>query len=276
MPNFLDNAFDMRALLTDTLPYEVPVVFSNDRLYKTLGTAISDPELKQTVDKINYAPRDYTIPYSFDIRKSRFGFTKLGIIHPLLQVQLARFYTLHSNAILASCSRSDFSLRRPLAVAQRFTDLIIKDDQSSSKSGVVHEAPDQLDHDISHVVSYFMYERYNLLGKFIESAEFIELEKKFSRLRTLDISKCFFNIYTHSVTWAVKDKCTRSRIETPIRLRPISTDLCRNSNYNETKWHRDRPRGITNFCRDNPSRCRLVTERKSYSSSKYRWGGLFC
>ena len=234
MPNFLDNAFDLRALLTDTLPYEVPVVFSNDRLYKTLGTVISDVDLKNALDKITTAPRDYTVPYSYDIRKSRFGFTKLGIIHPLLQTQIAKFYTLHSNAILASCSRSDFSLRRPLAVAQRFTDLIIKDDHSSSKSGIVHETPDQLDHDISHVISYFIYERYNLLGKFIELAEFIELEKKFARLRTLDVSKCFFNIYTHSITWAVKDKAYAKQNRNAYSFEADFDRLMQKANYSET------------------------------------------
>jgi hypothetical protein len=81
MPNYLDNAFDLRALLTDTLPYEVPVVFSNDRLYKTLGTARNGDELGKAIDKINSEPRDYTIPYSYNIRKNRLSFTTLGIIH---------------------------------------------------------------------------------------------------------------------------------------------------------------------------------------------------
>lgn len=234
MPNFLDNAFDLRALLTDTLPYEVPVVFSNDRLYRTLGTVRSNEELNKALDKINREPKDYTIPYSYNIRKNRLNFTTLGIIHPLLQLRIARFYTLHSHALLSSCARSDFSLRRPFAVAQRFTDLTIRDESSAAKSGVVHENPDQLDHDISHVISFFMYERYNLLGKFIESSEFVELEKKFARLRVLDISKCFFNIYTHSVTWAVKDKAFAKQNRNSYSFEGEFDSLMQKANYNET------------------------------------------
>ena len=186
------------------------------------------------MQQINYTPKDYTIPYTYNIRKNRFSVTTLGIVHPLLQIQLAKFYTLHSNALLSSCSRSDYALRKPIAVAQRFTDLKIEDDRSSSKSGAVHEAPNQLDHDISHVISYFTYERYNLLGKFIESSEFIGLEKKFSRLRTLDISKCFFNIYTHSVTWAVKDKAYAKENRKAYSFEAEFDRLMQKSNYNET------------------------------------------
>lgn len=234
MPNYLNNAFDLRALLTDTLPYEVPVVFSNDRLYRTLGTARANEELNKAIDKIHREPRDYTIPYSYNIRKNRLSFTTLGVIHPLMQIRIARFYTLHSHALLSSCSRSDFSLRKPFAVAQRFTDLPIKDQSSASKSGIVHESPDQLDHDISHVISFFMYERYNLLGKFIESSEFIELEKKFARLRVLDISKCFFNIYTHSITWAVKDKAFAKQNRNAYSFEGEFDSLMQKANYNET------------------------------------------
>jgi hypothetical protein len=234
MPNYLDNAFDLRALLTDTLPYEVPVVFSNDRLYRTLGTARTSEELNKAIDKINREPRDYTIPYSYNIRKNRLNFTTLGIIHPLMQIRIARFYTLHSHALLSSCSKSDFSLRKPYAVAQRFTDLPIRDQSSASKSGVVHETPDLLDHDVSHVISFFMYERYNLLGKFIESSEFVELEKRFARLRVLDISKCFFNIYTHSITWAVKDKAFAKQHRNAYSFEGEFDSLMQKANYSET------------------------------------------
>jgi hypothetical protein len=151
-----------------------------------------------------------------------------------MQVRIARFYTLHSHALLSSCSRSDFSLRKPFAVAQRFTDLSIRDQSSASKSGVVHEGPGQLDHDISHVISFFVYERYNLLGKFIESAEFIELEKKFARLRVLDVSKCFFNIYTHSITWAVKDKAFAKQNRNAYSFEGEFDTLMQKANYNET------------------------------------------
>jgi hypothetical protein len=235
MPNYLNSAFDLRALLTDTLPYEVPVIFSNDRLYATIGTTPANQDLGSALEKIFKKPKGYTIPYSYNIRKNRNNFTTLGIIHPLLQIQIARFYTIHSHALISSCSRSDFSLRKPFAVAQRFTDLKIADNAAASKSGTVHEHPGQLDHDISHIISFFVYERYNLLGRFIDSPEFVELEKRFARLRVLDISKCFFNIYTHSVTWAVKDKAfAKEQARKTYSFEGELDSLMQKSNYNET------------------------------------------
>jgi Reverse transcriptase (RNA-dependent DNA polymerase). len=54
--------------------------------------------------------------------------------------------------------------------------------------------------------SYFRLRKYNIVSKFVESREMIKLEKRFSHMITLDVSKCFYNIYTHSLSWAVKGK----------------------------------------------------------------------
>ena len=70
MPSeILKAAFGFRALLTDTLPYEVPVIFSNDKLFRAKGRTIDDEPLQKAVEAINVAASHFTIPYSYTIRK---------------------------------------------------------------------------------------------------------------------------------------------------------------------------------------------------------------
>ena len=160
--------------------------------------------------------------------------TTLSIVHPASQQNISQFYEDHHHSILASCSISKFTLRRPLEVAQKYAEVVSQDQRSSLKSGTVQQEADETEADISHIVSYFSYERYNLLGKFIKLREFLDLEKQFVRLRTLDISKCFFNIYTHSITWAVKDKRFAKENRNTYSFKSEFDTLMQRANYNET------------------------------------------
>ncbi len=50
------------------------------------------------------------------------------------------------------------------------------------------------------------YSGFDRLYKFFESDDHIRLEKKFRYQISIDISKCFDSIYTHSIAWATKSK----------------------------------------------------------------------
>ena len=54
--------------------------------------------------------------------------------------------------------------------------------------------------------SFFVYKNYSNIHRFYESYKFHRCEKKYNRLLRLDISKCFESIYTHSISWAVFGK----------------------------------------------------------------------
>src|SRR3546814_11912929 len=82
--------------------------------------------------------------------------------------------------------------------------------------------------------SYFAYGKYNLLGKFIGSREFIRLEGRYLRYRTLDISKCFYNVYSHTITWAVKDKLLAKEFKSAYSFEAQFDKLMQRANYNET------------------------------------------
>jgi len=232
--DLIKAAFSFRALLTDTLPYEVPVIFSNDKLFRSMGREVSDPDLSKALAAINAPSDQFTIPYSYTIRKSRSNLTTLSIVHPASQQRIAAFYSKHEQSILASCAISDFTLRRPKDVAQKYAEIVLLDERSVLKTGLVEQEVGEGEAEISHIVSYFSYQRYNLLGKFIESREFIDLEKRFVRLRTLDVSKCFFNIYTHSITWAVKEKLFAKKNVNTYSFEDEFDRLMQRANYNET------------------------------------------
>ena len=123
-----------------------------------------------------------------------------------MQIKVADFYKSYAGIMLCHCAGSDYSLRRPSSVASIYSEDFDKDDDSSLKSGIVEDKADLDLPDLSHLVSYFVYEKYSLLNKFITSKEFLRHEKDYKFMKSLDVSKCFYNIYTHSVTWAVKDK----------------------------------------------------------------------
>ncbi|TQX08368.1 RNA-directed DNA polymerase, partial [Clostridioides difficile] len=86
-----------------------------------------------------------------------------------------------------------------------------------------------------HLASYFSYNRYTRLHKFFNSMEFINLEKKFDVFCSIDVAKCFDSIYTHSITWAVKNKeFSKQNRHVKNSFGTIFDRLMQSINYNET------------------------------------------
>lgn len=233
MTNTKKNFWRFRPLLTETLPYEVPVIFGNDRLYYSKCRTV-DTSARPLLDRIYSASRDYTIPYNYKIRKDSARTTQLSLVHPLIQLEFCDFYEMHESSILEYCNRGDFSLRHPAAVAAVYVLSLGELKESVHKTGEVHLAPDSAEPALVKLVSYFAYEKFNLLNKFYESREFIRLEKKFEVLRHLDISKCFYSIYTHSIAWSTKSKEFAKNNTKAYSFESKFDSLMQRSNYNET------------------------------------------
>ncbi|QGW84766.1 antiviral reverse transcriptase Drt3b [Variovorax paradoxus] len=223
-----------RPLLTETLPYEVPVIFFNDRFYYALARTCPDPEVSKALEKLFLPINRYTQPYNYSIRKDQLRTTELSIIHPLWQVEICETYASYEGSLLSYCAKSEYSLRKPIAIASVFAANRLTNGISAAKVGLVHAevAADELDP--SHITSYFVYGKYNLLSKFFESKEFIRLEKKFPLMRTLDISKCFYNIYTHSISWAIKGKQFSKENSNAFSFEGRLDKIMQCANYNET------------------------------------------
>lgn len=227
-----------RVLVTETIPYETPLIFSNDGFYNITKTCSQPESFEQNFfNKIFHGgtANANTIPYQYKIRKNASEFRRLSVIHPLSQWKMRLFYETYEQLICHYCSISKFSIRAPLRTASLFYYKNSWEDIGKFKRGSV----DGIDSDnqVKHSSSFFSYRGYPRLYKFFNSKSFLDLEKEFAVLKTLDVSKCFDSIYTHSIAWATKDKKflkkEKSRLNTFIFGNDFD-ELIRMANHNET------------------------------------------
>jgi hypothetical protein len=228
-----------RVLITETLPFETPIIFSNDGLYDLLSSINTTNELlKVVVSAIVFGtdlpkPVHSTEPYLYKVKKNSQEFRRLALLHPSSQWRLRCFYEKYEQLMLHYCSISSASIRSPSRVAGSFYSKSSWENINQYKNGSV--ATTALDKYVKHTPSYFAYRGYDRLYKFFNSRDYFSLEKQFSVLTTLDVSKCFDSIYTHSLSWAVKDKLfTKANVKVSSTFAQEFDEVVRHGNHNET------------------------------------------
>lgn len=196
----VDTRDKLRTLLTDVLPYELPLWFSNFSMYQRLKDPLYLNSYK-TISGLNfdnsggtYIPLDYQIS-----RGGNKSPRTISIMHPAAQLKVCDFYHEYDNLIEYSCTKSIFSLRYPYRKSTKFYG-------KAQRGSNVLDGVESIDEDRIVSSSYFKYKKYPFLYRFFESYEYHRLEKQFHCMLQVDISKCFPSIYTHSIGWAVKDK----------------------------------------------------------------------
>ena len=139
-----------RVILSEVLPYETPVIFSNRYFYKFLVKNgiflttklcwknlhirpgfyhIIDLLLSAKIDITNlcadiYQEKDFTYnglrkkPFTFKIAHKLFDYRSLSIPHPLNQLNIIKFYDENKEIIQYVSSLSRFSIRYPHKVAR--------------------------------------------------------------------------------------------------------------------------------------------------------------
>lgn len=225
----------LRVLLTETSPYEVPAIFSNLGFYNNIteyNKTISEESILSFLFEKNIN-EDYTIPLTYKIKKDIDSSRVLSLIHPRSQLAIADFYENFSSLIISSCQKSDFSLRSPSKISSKY---FIKNNEMNDleySRGEIQSYRE--DKKYKHLASYFSYNRYTRLHKFFNSMEFINLEKKFDVFCSLDVAKCFDSIYTHSITWAIKNKeFSKQNRNVKNSFGTIFDRLMQSINYDET------------------------------------------
>lgn len=197
----IDKNVYNRCLLTEVIPYETPIQFSNWGSFNYLNNIKvkikNSPKLLKCIFNDNLDPK-WSIPYQYRIKKDLFDHRTLSLTHPKISNSIVEFYRHYDIMIAKSCHRSNFSIRAPIAIAKLFI----------SKSGIknINKNIEQLNETQSYASSYFIYKYFTHLFKFYESEIYSDLENKFSYLSRLDVNKFFGSIYTHSITWAIKGK----------------------------------------------------------------------
>ncbi len=251
-----------RVILSDILPFEVPVTFSNRHLYSYLlsckikleGEKISinknntraNQEIVKLLfginstnpfadGKVNFKEdeRD-SIPFGYKIVHKENDFRELTIIHPKNQLAIIEFYDEYRDLILYYSSISPFSIRKPYRIA-KYT--YFKDQLHLEKlADITDEIVEQNDLEYESLKTYFVYKKYSNIHKFYESYQYHRCEKKFNRLFKFDISKCFDSIYTHSIGWALLEKevAKKHLKEKRATFWNIFDVLMQKLNYNET------------------------------------------
>ncbi|MEY4589011.1 MAG: hypothetical protein RL497_1087 [Pseudomonadota bacterium] len=242
-----------RVILSDVLPFEVPITFSNRYFYDFLvrnridyssnniswrasGSATDtvikllfgiDKPTKSITKQVglksivfnsfdNFEPKKNmaSVPFGYNISHQENRFRELTIAHPRNQLQMVSLYDEYKELILYHCNISKFSIRRPSRIA-RYVNYQDKTHFNllSEDAGAVEE----IDSEYRNLRSFFVYEDYSNIHKFYESHKYHRCEKKYNKLLKIDVAKCFDSIYTHSLAWALmtKDSVKQQLIKAP-------------------------------------------------------------
>lgn len=230
MSNYIDLNNKYRVLLTEVLPYELPLMLDNEAFYLNM----QDEKVREVFDETFKGKFEkWTIPFDYYVRKyggdkSR----KLSLMHPFTQMNCVEFYSKYDYYMLSLCGNSPFSIRyisdraKCVFKAEDVDDEETQDDQSR-----IEIVGDDVE---KYYCSYFTYKRYDMMYKFFTSGDYLRLEQKYTNLMKMDIASCFYHIYTHTITWAVKGK---EQAKNQIGKSTFENDfdaLMQHTNYNET------------------------------------------
>lgn len=230
-----------RVLLTEVLPYEIPLIFSNRYFYALCCKKAKIFENSTISNFFSSENCKSTIPFNFLISRKGQSPRVLSIIHPFKQREIVEFYKENKEAILYYASQSPFSIRKPIKIGRYYFDNNDKklEEQRNKNCDDDNEVEDRLEIDGEEGIkfkNFFSYYRYGSVHKFYESHQFHECEANFSHLCRFDISKCFDSIYTHSIQWAIHTKeVVKKNIGRSDKSFAGALDkLMQSLNYNET------------------------------------------
>jgi len=226
----------LRAILTEALPYEVPINFLNEGLYSYLksldGKDKPESEITDFIGRF-FLYEKYTSPYNYRIHKNSASKRLLSVPHPSAQIMIAELYRDYDSIMTELCAKSPVSLRAPSRVASRFYEKeFVNYSEPDPKEGVEVEG-DAYEAVSPFASSYFTYRKYNFLYKYYDSYEAHRIEKKFEHLSRFDISKCFHNIYVPSFGWAIKGKGFAKRYSDCYSIESRFQELMLKANENE-------------------------------------------
>lgn len=223
-----------RVLLSETAPFDVPLIFSNNHFYSRMRSyKDSEPEVKLLIERIFTRTLDTSYcPIKYPILKGEDSCRYLSLLHPASQLHIVELYKKYSDRLLHHCSVGSFSIRRPKKVASTVSIKSSISDSRAFRSDAASTVSDEKK--FKHSTSYFSYSPHTKLHQFFGSPEYFKLESKFTHFWSIDISKCFDSIYTHSITWAVKGKKFSKTTSSDTDFTNILDRIMQSSNYNET------------------------------------------
>ena len=197
-------------LVSDILPYERPVFFTNRffaRFLKYYGVKSVNGALVATRHTNEEGLREFLMllggckgddrpcfQYTISKDNENEG-RRLTVIHPYHQVRMAEFYDRYKELLIEFCHRSNYSIRFPHKVAvwqkkQKGYHKLFSDDAEEI------DTQESLKH-------YFSYRYYRNINYFYDDYRFLRAEKKFSHLVKMDLENCFESICPEYLTEAI-------------------------------------------------------------------------
>lgn len=259
-----------RVVLSDTLPYETPLTFSNRYFYnfldqyevnfikdgsEKLSFAKQDNAKKEavivqfmqilfdlsngsvnnviTVDRDPKKSENRKIPFVYRITHKAKDYRELTIPHPKSQVELVTFYDKYKELILYYSKESKFSIRKPFSIAK----FIFNNDKlNKQNSGDNDDFIESDGKEYENLKNFFTYKKYSNIYKFYEDYHYHRSEKKYDKMFKFDIAKCFDSIYTHSISWAIYNKeIVKDNLDFSKKTFPGQFDnFMQSANYGET------------------------------------------
>lgn len=257
-----------RVILSDVLPFEIPITYSNRHFYNFLvknkikvttsadgskkvvwqdensfiGEILKlllgfrqDKVILNNEIEISNKTDLKKIPFSFKISHKESDFRDLTIIHPKNQLDIIEFYENFKDTILYYSNISQFSIRKPNKVAK-----YIYQKPKKLKKEFGKEIDEKNDNEsktkYENLKHYFHIKEYSNIHRFYESYQYHQCEKKYNKLYKFDISKCFDSIYTHSIAWALLNKeiVKDTLPDSDTTFAGMFDKLMQNLNYGET------------------------------------------
>ena len=223
-----------RVLLSETTPAEIPILVSNDGFYLNMKSG-DFPAPLLSITGVFLTPsktKKFSIPFNYKISKDESSLRRLSLPHPRSQLEIVAFYERYHPLIPHYCNRGNFSIRRPHKIASHYYIGGPNEDAFALRSQTIEIS--ERDKFSKYPVSIFSYRSFRRLYEFFDSYKFSNLEVKYSKMASIDVSKCFDSIYTHSIAWATKSKA-EAKSDTNAETFGGSFDrLMQLMNYNET------------------------------------------
>ena len=213
---------DARTVLSDTLPYETPLIFSNIGLYKYITGNKKIDIIEFIINK-----KSFTKPYEFKVKNKPNRERTISVMHPSIQLRIANLYKNYSQLIIYLCTRSKISLRAPKEISTKYI----------RKSGFIKSTNTQISQEevpLETASTFFVNKKFDFLYKFYLSRDFESLEKRFLKYVSVDIQQCFPSIYTHSIAWAIKGKSFSKDNKDAMSFERQIDQIMQHANHNET------------------------------------------
>lgn len=267
-----EKATSLRALLTETMPFELPLEMRNDWIYSFLGKRVTrmsrdsltvqasdaletllfsfvsaeDPISGRYTRADSYRKRPVALkvpglssqwhaPLPFVARRNVAKIRELALPSMRSQLNIAFLYANRSDQLLYQCGRDASSLRFPYSKASIGKRGASEYLSNTTIRDVSVETPGKTSGSYN---SYFRYRRFGFVGQFYDSSLWQALESSWSTMERLDISNCFGSIYTHSADWSTtSDHIAKQHLHSKGKPRNLGAELdkiMQSANWGET------------------------------------------